>query len=537
MQKQGGFCSGLSIKEISTCKSENEILVCPFVFFRIKQIKTANNGVVIELEELPNKELIQQIMTPKKREEKEEKKGSQKESEKIQKPQIIEEKKQKALNFLTKKNQTIKKEIVKNEKEKIDIEIKYDKKIQEALVNLVDAYLKYPTSGIEEYFHRLDKKKQFFTNFPKFIEDLKTEFQLIVYNEKFFYDFIASKSTGFLPQKKSQNTEIQVISKENSNYLKQLLVEKVESKEILDFLFLILKRLFMTINQEIIICDELNENLLYNYCHRLTIGDLNNDLVKLVLRFKDSATKIKIETIIKSIEDFSKDGKYVKTMFSSVEILKYDESKYNLHILYLESNIKLKLLSDYLHEVFDGSKIEVLYCQNTERFTKFVFHPKLFDVRGNKDFILKNYKAENRGSMVYNFPNGYKRFGLLVDTQKDAGKWLTMFNEEGEWPVAFSSIHDFVIDQNIEGRKNDNPKTNTKYPFILKKGVQCVNDINRLEPLLDIINVGNIKFKVAFHCRVNPDFIQYNNADSQVYVLDRTKNDIIRPYGILIKQI
>ena len=121
--------------------------------------------------------------------------------------------------------------------------------------------------------------------------------------------------------------------------------------------------------------------------------------------------------------------------------------------------------------------------------------------------------------------------------KKNAGKWLKMFNEEGEWPVAFSSIHDFVIDQSIEGKKNDNPKTNKQYPFILKNGVQCVNDINRLEPLLETINVGNNKFKVAFHCRVNPDFIQYTNGYNQVYVLDRTKNDIIRPYGILIKQI
>ena len=142
------------------------------------------------------------------------------------------------------------------------------------------------------------------------------------------------------------------------------------------------------------------------------------------------------------------------------------------------------------------------------RFNELLFNDALFSVAGNKDYIRRNYHSETRGKRIYNFPNGYKRFGLLVTE----GKWLNMDNTEGEWPVAFTSVQDLLFSGNIIGKPNKNPLNH------------------------DIEIMGK-QYKVAFQCRVNPNEIQYENEESNIYVMDRMKHDIIRPYGILIKEI
>ena len=74
-----------------------------------------------------------------------------------------------------------------------------------------------------------------------------------------------------------------------------------------------------------------------------------------------------------------------------------------------------------------------------------LLHKKLFSSKGDNDYAQGYFPDEKSGQVIYIFPKPYKRFGLFVDKE---GKWLGVSNTPGEWPVAYTSVKDFIARYN-----------------------------------------------------------------------------------------
>jgi len=487
------FFSGLYIDDISACKGEQEVILTPYQIFRINEIKATNTECIIQLEEVYDKALIKEIMTPR---------PMQKQNIK----KITENDLKKGLNFLKKEKNNLDVKLQENEEKK--------KKLENVMKLKMETIIK---TEIEDFFSLPNQNFDFFENFGKFVEKFKNTYSVKVFDEFAFYDYIASRSLALnnkIDNSKRIATGLDLLKK-HKNYFKDLQIEHIFNDQILDFLFIILKELFKNINQNIYFCEKMNSKLIKNYYQRLTIGNLNNNLMKIVIKNKKNS--------FNSI-DFHENGYYVKSIFSGLET-------HENFAIYFETNLSTENFIQRL--TINNKTIELIDYKQMNRFNELLFNPSLFAVAGNKDYIINQYPPEERGNMVYNFPNGYKRFGLFVEK----GPWLTMDNSPGEWPVAFTSVRDLIFDNSVFGKPNMNYLNKANYPYILKNGVQCVNDVRLVEQVLNEIELMGKKFKVCFQCRVNPKEIQFVSENSQIYVLDRTKNDIIKPYGILIKEI
>ena len=310
----------------------------------------------------------------------------------------------------------------------------------------------------------------------------------------------------------------------------------MQNQEITAFVFLILKGLFRNINQRAIYSSSLIKPLLVNYSHRLTIGNLNNNLI--ILKFKSISQSpkkkqkksSKIKNLLESkIENLPSS---FKILFSAFEV----DSSCEILSLYCQSNLKPEAILNSINPLETHLGMKFHDYKTLNRFDTLLFNESLLTDRGNKDYVIQHYARERRGSMTYNFPNTYKRFGLFVFGE--GGKWLTMCNQPGEWPVAYTSVKDIVLNPNLAGCPNQNPQTQGKFPMISKDGIQVAVNVTTLEKFLDEVHVFGKKYIVAFQCRINPALIQYTASEmEEVYVLDRNESDAIRPYGILMKEI
>ena len=372
-------------------------------------------------------------------------------------------------------------------------------------------------------------------DFDSWLKAFKDEYEIHVFDDIGFKDFLTS-SLQVKPDESFNLGPISEKIKNDPNFFQNLQIEGVLNQDITAFVFLILKGLFRNISQKTIYSSSLIKPLLANYSQRLTIGNLNNNLI--ILQFKSISQspkkkQKKSSKISKLLESKIKIlPSSFKILFSAFEV----DSSYEILSLYCQSKLKPETVLNSINPLEKHLGMQFHNYKTLNRFDTLLFHESLLSNEGNKDYIIEHYNKEKRGGMTYNFPNTYKRFGLFV--HREGGAWLAMDNRPGEWPVAYTSVKDIVLNPDLAGKANENPKTQGKFPLISKDGIQVAVNVITLENYLDVVHIFGKKYVVAFQCRINPDLIQYTTSQMKdVYVLDRNEPDSIRAYGILIKEI
>lgn len=167
--------------------------------------------------------------------------------------------------------------------------------------------------------------------------------------------------------------------------------------------------------------------------------------------------------------------------------------------------------------------------------SNFVFEDHHLSKEGNYNYTYANFFEEVRGGLVYNFPNGWKRIGLNVNTFNIPSKdWIGMINNKGEYANLFCLVKNRVIDDSVFESENNNKFSKDKKK-IERNGVQACSNINFLQKYIEKVEIAGQRFLIALQCRA-PNFdIQFTNAKKEVYVVGR--EEVIRPYGILIKKV
>lgn len=168
--------------------------------------------------------------------------------------------------------------------------------------------------------------------------------------------------------------------------------------------------------------------------------------------------------------------------------------------------------------------------------SNFVFDGDHFSKEGNYNYTYANFFEERRGGLVYNFPNGWKRIGLNVNLFNNPNKdWIDMSNTKGEYANLFCFVKNQVIDHSVYDSDNNNHFSNNQYKKIKSNGVQGSSNVNFLKKFIEKVEIAGHQFLIALQCRA-PNFdIQFNSTKKEVYVIER--EEVIRPYGILIKKV
>ena len=164
--------------------------------------------------------------------------------------------------------------------------------------------------------------------------------------------------------------------------------------------------------------------------------------------------------------------------------------------------------------------------------------------------------GQTRGGEKYNSPEGWIGIGLKVYDKYDDYRWLSMYNIEGEWPVAYHGIGQEMDPSTVIRITGDIYKTGFKVGHrqlhkncddyynkghMVGEGVYCTPLINIAEQYAGISEFKGKKYKTVMMCRVNPKKRRhcYTCEDSEKYqywVVNGT-TDEIRPYRILYKQV
>ena len=576
-QEKLHFFSGISIQNVSHYPGEEEILILPYQFFYISDVIKNKTHWIVELDEVADKKLIDYISVKKNIEGNivkdkikkididEMKKTLNKEMQKTEDDMKINKEEIKKIEIILETG--INKIFQKNaQNEKFDLQMQMNEEINkifkvEELQNVDKKSVFDPILSqnvvelekslklvlpiienqlyIEEYLKLKAKSiKELNDNYEVFIDKLMKKFNITIFDEFSTKDFLTSKLICLDDQNETQTHIKRIVNllKINADFFKNLIIEGEEANEelITDFLFIILKQLFETINQDSIYSQNYIKSLLYHYHCRLTIGNLNNNIIKLIINadLKKYSLKQTFEKIF--AKDSSLKNYYFKIIFSGIEDFNQGHNKISqVLFIYCETNVKSSIFQVKINKYLKEFDLILLDYKQLNRFDKLLFHQDMLSKNGNKDYSFHPYQSETRGYLIYNFPNGYKRFGLKV---KD-GEWLGITNIEENWPVAYTTVKDIIFNEKIFGKSNDYFKTQLKCPNISQNGIQCVNNVKKLEGFLDKIEIFGRNYVMAFQCRIDPNEVQFSNTDEEIYVLDRSKSDIIRPYGVLIKEI
>ena len=164
---------------------------------------------------------------------------------------------------------------------------------------------------------------------------------------------------------------------------------------------------------------------------------------------------------------------------------------------------------------------------------------------------------EYRGGEKYIPPLGWTGYGLKVSGKYDNGNddWLGHLNQDNEYAIAYYPIKDFL--QNSEDMKklinsiaktqnnnlnndeifanniNINPKSNKKY-HLCGTGIFVFQDIAIADANSSEVNIGGVKYKIVFMCRVKPDEIRKPQNFPNLWIVNSNSKSI-RQYRILIK--
>ena len=165
--------------------------------------------------------------------------------------------------------------------------------------------------------------------------------------------------------------------------------------------------------------------------------------------------------------------------------------------------------------------------------------------------------GQRRGGEKYNSPEGWIGIGLRVYDKYDDDGWLSMYNLEGEWVVAYHGIGQGIknpsevskITGNIyrEGFKvgqrqlHQNCDDYYNKGHIVGAGVYCTPRIDVAEEYAGISKFNGKEYKTVMMCRVNPKkrrhcYLCDDSRVNEYWVVNGT-TDEIRPYRILYKKV
>jgi len=192
-------------------------------------------------------------------------------------------------------------------------------------------------------------------------------------------------------------------------------------------------------------------------------------------------------------------------------------------------------------------------------FNAFEIAAKEFDTTWNRDYAT----TEKRANKPFYPPVTWYRHGL--DVTKYGGTnatWLGDKNVPGEWPCTFHGIGVGKVNFGVGGGpqlsttpndpfKNESFQQNQSSQNYPGNPIYCSPDVSIIEQdgtcpeIIIPVQGGKAKYKVAFMCRVHPDFYTEHGPSSNTAKLaaNGTKDwrvfdsQFIRPYGLLVKQI
>ena len=123
--------------------------------------------------------------------------------------------------------------------------------------------------------------------------------------------------------------------------------------------------------------------------------------------------------------------------------------------------------------------------------------------------------------------------------------WLAMNKNPNEWAVGFHGLRSPLQSANPitqRGLITDGAgqayaaATDSRTGRPCGRGAYLSPNINVCENGYTVpVNINNKQYKVAFQCRIHPNFIRIPVDKSDYFILNESKH--IRPYGILLKKI
>ena len=533
-QRKNNFLTGVSIESISFFEHESEYLITPYQIFKVKDIEfveatniSSGDSYKIHLQEFDDqKRIIFRIIRPE-----------------IQ-DKVVQKKFDNIMPLNKEELERIKSKIAEQiEGKKIN-----EKRLQNVLMNFKEQEIAFMNiqipkfSSLEEFLKNIPKDSLTTAKYQSFMNDLTKRFSLEIFDLFSFQDFLISQ-TLYLYESMSIPLDLDNINdmmREDPHYFSDITITE---NHYFELIYMILEKLFANSGQELFYCKsediDFPEEFKGNYIHQISTLNSKMHLIKIQLLLDFDDENMDSFHIADKIQNFMSkefEAHYFKLIFSTKEN--------EIWVIYAETDINEKYIEpplDYkfIFEPILSTELEKMHmrlvsCSEILPTNKILFHEEMLDILGNQDFTIPDALTDIRGGMIYFLPVGYKRIGFSVVF----GPWLQMDGGVEEWPVAYVSIKDISFDRDIEN----------KYALILKNGFQCVNKLIDLEDYLikdpsQKVQIHHSSFLVAFQCRINPSSIQLkvteelNEGNNITYVLDRLQTNIIRPYGILIKQI
>lgn len=521
-QEKNEFFPGVCIEDVAFLKKEEEVLIMPYQIFLVTNIEVRLSDYYrVYLEEQDDKDLILQIIKPKDQKD-------AKKSRSLKSPCLDLETIRKSLDAKIEKTA--------EEKEKLQS----DQKKEEERISLESDILinSFVSPSFESCIKNIKLKKFREGNFEALIADLKSNFSLQIFDEFEFKNYFVAQTLHLY---ESNSTEFNTSSDEekllgnNSSFFDEL---SVEGNLCINFIYIILSKITENLGYKIFYCSSeninLHEDLQENYIYQLVSLTTKRRMIKLSFLEKSNnlheiAAQIKAALQVKS----ENNRDYIKACFSFFEC--------GILTMYCETTGNNKSVERFLKDVLKSLSFNFIKFGEVSKSKSFLFHRDMFTMTGNKDYLkskLDKIELDKRGNKMYRLPVDYKRFSLAVKL----GSWLSMENTANEWPVGYVFFDEIDFDQEIGGKQNINPVTNDEYPIVSMNGLQCLNNLQVFEKLSPsrIVEIFDKKFSVAVQCRMRLEAVQHVKTDDDyqnVYVLDRFKSNVLRPYGILVREI
>ncbi|KAL4512566.1 hypothetical protein ABPG72_020403 [Tetrahymena utriculariae] len=365
------------------------------------------------------------------------------------------------------------------------------------------------------------------------VEDILKEFILVNIEDETSKKIIEN-------DKKEKQNNVQILVEQISkkkNYLQSLNIQKNANFQNQEFLLLLMNKSYEQINQQALFNDKIPVCLQNKFLQRFALSSQDNFYYKVY--FEPQNQTLSLQDLKKQLskiffEKYSDhhQGNYLElTCFQD----QLENTNKKLNCFLFQTNKSMDEVVDLIKTL----PVKVVQKVKQQKHKYIQLCNQFFDCKGNMNYLDQIYQSEQRGNLVYNFPNSCVRLGLKVLNQYDNGNndWLSMNNSPGEWAAVYTWITDLKLCELNPNTKNEN-KYSQQYEFIPQNALQCSQSIENLQNYIqNPIVIGSQAFIIAYQCRAKTSEILLSSKHQHVSFLDRSKPDTIRPYGIIIKQL
>ncbi|RGB41410.1 hypothetical protein C1646_310306 [Rhizophagus diaphanus] len=240
-----------------------------------------------------------------------------------------------------------------------------------------------------------------------------------------------------------------------------------------------------------------------------------------------------IQIFVKPLESHSQ-SMFVDPSITVLEFKKAICAKFDYDIETIRLIFCCKQLNDHntlaSYEIKKGCTIQVLSRVVGGIF--YVIKSDLLDPSYDFDFTYLKDNGTNfiRGKELYKRPYGWKRIALNVRKYGNDNTWLgCVGNSPHEWPVSYHGTKK----EFAESIANEGYLVSKGKRFAYGVGIYSSPDIRIAEQFAEEFDHNNVRYKVIFQNRVNPEGFQRRNND-KYWVTPKDEN--IRPYGLCIKR-